>query len=86
VLAIDSTACDEMLRLVEELRGRGVTLSLARVRDRVREVMRRGGIEAAVGPANFYDRVTDGVRAWQKASQVSALSPAESGSAARETE
>jgi hypothetical protein len=24
-----------------------------------------GGIEAVVGPANFYERVTDGVRAWQ---------------------
>ena len=24
------------------------------------------GIEAAVGSANFYERVTDGVRAWQR--------------------
>ena len=24
-------------------------------------------IEAAVGPANFYERITDGVRAWQAA-------------------
>ena len=23
------------------------------------------GIEAVVGPANFYERVTDGLRAWQ---------------------
>jgi SulP family sulfate permease len=35
------------------------------VRDQVRRQMRLGGIEALVGPANFHERVTDGVRAWQ---------------------
>jgi len=30
--------------------------------------MRLGGVEAVVGPANFYERVTDGVRAWQQQS------------------
>jgi hypothetical protein len=28
--------------------------------------MRLGGIEAVVGSSNFYERVTDGVRAWQQ--------------------
>ena len=28
--------------------------------------MRLGGVEAVVGPANFHERVTDGVRAWQQ--------------------
>jgi hypothetical protein len=28
--------------------------------------MRLAGIEAIVGPANFYERVTDGLRAWQQ--------------------
>ena len=28
--------------------------------------MRLGGVEAAVGSTNFYERVTDGVRAWQR--------------------
>ena len=27
--------------------------------------MRVGGLEAVVGPANFHERVTEGVRAWQ---------------------
>jgi hypothetical protein len=28
--------------------------------------MRLSGIEAIVGPENFLERVTDGVRAWQQ--------------------
>jgi hypothetical protein len=28
--------------------------------------MRRAGIEAMVGPNNFHERITDGVRAWQR--------------------
>jgi MFS superfamily sulfate permease-like transporter len=64
---IDTTACDELLRLIGELRGQGVTLAFARVRDQVREGMRLGGVEAAVGPTNFHERITDGVRAWRAA-------------------
>jgi len=62
---IDTSACDTLLNSIEELQGRGITFAFVRVRDQVRERMRLGGIEAAVGPANFYERVTDGVRAWQ---------------------
>ena len=68
---IDTSACDELLRLVKELQGRGITLAFARVRDQVRERMRLGGVEAAVGPGNFHERVTDGVRAWQAAGRAS---------------
>jgi sulfate permease, SulP family len=64
---IDTTACDELLRLINELHAQGITFAFARVRDQVRDRMRLGGIEAAVGPANFHERVTDGVRAWQAA-------------------
>jgi sulfate permease, SulP family len=64
---IDTTACDELLRLIKALRDQGVTLAFARVRDEVREQMRLGGVEAAVGPTNFHERITDGVRAWQAA-------------------
>jgi hypothetical protein len=55
-----------MLGAVSELQEQGVGLAFARVGDGVRERMRRGGIEAAVGPNSFYERVTDGVRAWQR--------------------
>ncbi len=62
---IDTTACDALLNTIKELQSQGITFAFARVRDQVRERMRLGGIEAAVGPANFHERVTDGVRAWQ---------------------
>lgn len=64
---IDVTAADELLRLAEALQKNGISLGLARVRDPVRDDMRRAGIEAAVGSTNFYERMTDGVRAWQHA-------------------
>jgi anti-anti-sigma factor len=62
---IDVSASDELLRLIKELQSRGTTIALARVRDSVRDDMRLVGIEAVVGPRNFYERITDGVRALQ---------------------
>jgi MFS superfamily sulfate permease-like transporter len=63
---IDTTACDRLRSFIEELRTRGITIAFARVRDEVRERMRLAGIEALVGADNFYERLTDGVRAWQR--------------------
>jgi sulfate permease, SulP family len=63
---IDTSACDAVLNFIKELHSQGITFAFARVRDEVRERMRLGGIEAAVGPDNFHERVTDGVRAWQQ--------------------
>src|SRR5262249_22307952 len=63
---IDVSACDELLTLIKKLQNQGVTIAFARVRDIVRESMKFGGIEAVVGAANFYERITDGVRAWQR--------------------
>jgi anti-anti-sigma regulatory factor len=62
---VDTTGCDAALNAIKKLQSQGITFAFARVRDEVREPMRLGGIEAVVGPANFYERVTDGVRAWQ---------------------
>jgi high affinity sulfate transporter 1 len=63
---IDTSACDALLNTFKELQSRGITFAFARVRDEVRERMRVGGIEAVVGPTNFHERVTDGLRAWQE--------------------
>ena len=63
---IDSTGCEALLNTVMELQNQNVTVALARVRDPVREKMRVAGIEKVVGSTNFYERVTDGVRAWQR--------------------
>ncbi|MGH6942397.1 SulP family inorganic anion transporter [Hypericibacter sp.] len=67
---IDTSGCDALLTLIKELQGQGVTFAFARVRDRVREQMRLGGVETVVPPAEFYERVTDGVRAWQRTSDI----------------
>jgi high affinity sulfate transporter 1 len=63
---IDTTACDTLLSLIKELQSRRITVAFTRVRDSVREQMRSAGIEAVVGSANFHERVTDGVRAWEQ--------------------
>jgi MFS superfamily sulfate permease-like transporter len=65
---IDTSACDELLHLIRDLQGQGISVAFARVLDKVREQMRQAQVETEVGAANFYDRVTDGVRAWQAAS------------------
>jgi MFS superfamily sulfate permease-like transporter len=63
---IDVSACDELLTFIKELQSQGFTIAFARVRDTVRQDMQLGGIEAVVDPANFYESVTDSVRAWQR--------------------
>ena len=73
---IDTTASDALLSSVRELQGQGISLAFAHVRDEVRERMRRGGIEVAVGSKNFHERVTDGVRAWQRHASLDGVSRA----------
>jgi high affinity sulfate transporter 1 len=68
---IDVSACDELLTLIKELQGQGVTVAFARVRDAVRENMRLGGIEAVVDSDNFHERITDGVDAWRRRQSIS---------------
>jgi high affinity sulfate transporter 1 len=63
---IDTSAADALLISIQEFQTQGITFAFARVRDSVREQMRLSGIEAIVGPENFLERVTDGVRAWQQ--------------------
>jgi high affinity sulfate transporter 1 len=69
---IDVSAADELLGLVKELQKTGIVVAFARVRDAVRDDMRLAGIETAVGASNFYERVTDGVRAQQRQGNSSA--------------
>jgi SulP family sulfate permease len=63
---VDTSACDALLDLIKELQSQGISFAFARVRDEVRERLRLGGIEAIVGASNFFERVTDGVLAWQE--------------------
>ena len=73
---VDTSGCDAMLNVVKELQSQGITFAFARVRDEVRERFRLAGIEAVIGSANFYERVTDGVRTWQGQEMHDALSGA----------
>ena len=70
---IDASACDALLSSIKQLQSQGITIAFARVRDEVRERMRLWGIEAPVGSANFYERVTDGVCAWQQRERSDAV-------------
>jgi anti-anti-sigma factor len=63
---IDVSACDELITFVKHLQSRGITIAFARVRDNVRQDMQLAKIETVVGSADFYERITDGVRAWQR--------------------
>ena len=63
---VDTTALDELSNLVKDLQGQRITFALARVRDQVRDRMRLEGLETIVGPQNFFERITDGVLAWQR--------------------
>jgi high affinity sulfate transporter 1 len=75
---LDISACDALLSIIQELQGQGITFAFARVRDHVRARMRRGGVEAVVGSANFHERVTEGVRAWQQRETPDGASSSES--------
>jgi MFS superfamily sulfate permease-like transporter len=70
---LDTSACDALLNSIKQLQSQGITIGVARVRDEVRARMRLGGLEAFVGSANFYERVTDGVRAWQQREKYDAV-------------
>jgi sulfate permease, SulP family len=72
---IDTSACDALLNSIKELQSQGITFAFARVRDEVRRRLRLEGIEAIVGSSNFYERVTDGVLAWQEQERLTATFP-----------
>jgi MFS superfamily sulfate permease-like transporter len=65
----DTSACDALLNSIKGLQSQGIAFAFARVRDEVRERMRLAGVEAAFGSTNFHERVTDGVHAWQGATE-----------------
>jgi MFS superfamily sulfate permease-like transporter len=66
---VDSSACEVLLRLIKELHDDGVAVAFARVRDPIRAALARAGVVEAVGAGAYYDRLTDGVRAFQAASK-----------------
>jgi SulP family sulfate permease len=70
---IDTSACDALLNSIKEFQNQGISFAFARVRDEVRERLLVAGMEEVVGSSSFYERVTDGVRAWQGRENLDAL-------------
>jgi sulfate permease, SulP family len=62
---VDTTGLASLERVTRELRDRGVRLSMARVRTSLRRLMRRTGVESAIGEENFHLRVADAVTAYE---------------------
>jgi high affinity sulfate transporter 1 len=61
---MDTTGTDQLIKLREELEKDGIRLAFAKVKDPVRDMMRRTGAEEAIGAENFYGSVDEGVRAF----------------------
>jgi anti-anti-sigma factor len=66
---VDITAIEMLTKLTQELSQQGIVLSLARVRDTVRDRMRRAGLEREIGASHFYERISDGVEAFGQREQ-----------------
>jgi high affinity sulfate transporter 1 len=66
---IDITAMEMLGKLRQELSQQGIVLSLARVRDDLRDRLRRVGLEREIGASYFYERISDGVEAFVQREQ-----------------
>ncbi|MGK7906948.1 MAG: SulP family inorganic anion transporter [Synechococcus sp.] len=62
---MDTTAMEMLAKLKRELGKQGIALSFASVRDSVRDLMGRTGLEGEIGTQNYYELVHDGVEAFQ---------------------
>lgn len=63
---LDSTAADHLAKLKTELAAKGIMLSLAEVKMRLREAMRRTGLEEKIGKDHFYESIGAGVRSFKQ--------------------
>jgi high affinity sulfate transporter 1 len=63
---IDTTGTDHLIDLYESLEKDGIDLALAKVKDPVRDMMRRAGAEDAISAENFHGSVDEGVRTFLK--------------------
>ncbi|CDH45465.1 SulP family inorganic anion transporter [Candidatus Contendibacter odensensis] len=61
---IDMTATDMLSKLHTELAQKNTTLSMARVRDSVRVLLKQTEVEQRIGSDHIYDSITQGVKAF----------------------
>ena len=62
---LDTTGAAALVELAGELRGQDIKLSLARVRDPVRERIRSTGVESEIGEDHIYETISEGVHAFE---------------------
>jgi SulP family sulfate permease len=67
---MDTTGGEQLINLHEELEKDGIQVAFAKVKDPLREMMRKTGVEEAIGPENYHGSVDDGVRAFLKKDKV----------------
>ena len=58
------TATDMLSKLHTELAQKNTTLSMARVRDSVRVLLKQTEVEQRIGSDHIYDSITQGVKAF----------------------
>lgn len=63
---VDSTAASHLAELLGHLRRRNIGFCLARVRDPVKDFLRRAEVFDEVGEENFYGSITQAVKAYKK--------------------
>ncbi len=63
---LDTTGAAALIELAEELRDKGVSVSLARARDPIVKRMRLNGVDKVLGEDRIYDTVADGVKAFEE--------------------
>jgi len=60
---VDASGADLLAQEALELRARGITLYLCRLKPQVRDVLRRGGQLKAIGPENVFETKDEAIRA-----------------------
>ncbi|MBE9204412.1 sodium-independent anion transporter [Synechocystis salina LEGE 06099] len=65
ITMIDTTAMEMFAKLQAELANQGMILAWSRLRDTVRSKMAIVKLDKQIGLENFYDRITDGVIAFE---------------------
>jgi SulP family sulfate permease len=63
---LDSTGSAQLVAFSDELKARGIRLSVAEVKMSLLNMMRRTDLEAKLGADHFYDSIADGVSAFQQ--------------------
>ena len=70
VTSVDVTACDIVAELDEALHGRGIELCFAELKDPVKDKLKRFGLHAQLGDANFFPTIGSAVSRYLESHKV----------------